>query len=450
MSKEFLFVLWAGGGNVPPQITLARRLVDQGHRVRMLAPGVLRESVDAAGIEFEPYRAIPEHDESVPEHSLVRDFEARSKFAALAASRDNLVAAMARPVAADVLATLERRPADVVAFDFLLFGALFAAEKAEVPAAMLIHTTYPFPARGLPPFGMGWAPMGGPVGTVREAVGRLIFRQVYERPLLPRFNEVRVDLGLERLRTFDALLQRVDRALVLTSPAFDFPARLPANVEYVGPQVDPPAATSAWESPWPPGDDRPLVVVGLSTTHQAHDALLERIVVALATLPVRALVTTGGATLPSTPPANVHVARFVHHAWVLPGAAAVVTHAGLGTVHAALAHGLPLVCLPIGRDQPDNAARVAWHGAGLRLSPKSSPGAIRAGVERVLGDPAFAASARRLAVAFADEGPAERAPSALEAVADHAGSTRAPVLRPAVSLRAAPARPPGGRSSGRP
>ena len=49
--------------------------------------------MSAAGIQFEPYRTIPEHDESVREHSLVRDFEARSKVAALAASRDNLVAA---------------------------------------------------------------------------------------------------------------------------------------------------------------------------------------------------------------------------------------------------------------------------------------------------------------------------------------------------------------------
>ncbi len=436
MSQEFLFVLWAGGGNVPPQLTIARRLVERGHRVRVLAPAVLRGSIEAAGVAFEPYLTIPEHDEGVPEQSLVRDFEARSKVAALAASRDNLVAAMAGPVAADVLATLERRPADVVAFDFLLFGAMFAAEKASVPAAMLIHTVFPFPAPGLPPYGMGWAPMGGPLGTVRELMGRLIFRQVYERPLLPRFNAVRAGLGLEPLRTFDELLQGADRALVLTSPAFDFPARLPSNVEYVGPQLEPPAATAAWQSPWPAGDDRPLVVVGLSTTHQAHEPMLERIVAALATLPVRALVTTGGATLRSVPPANVHVVRFVPHAQVLPEAAVVVTHAGLGTVHVALAHGLPLVCLPIGRDQPDNAARVAWHGAGLRLSPKSSPEAIRAAVERVLGDPAFALSAGRLAAAFAEQRPAERAQSALEAVAGNGRLTKA-APRPNASEAAA-------------
>jgi len=108
-----------------------------------------------------------------------------------------------------------------------------------------------------------------------------------------------------------------------------------------------------------------------------------------------------------------------------------VTHAGLGTVHAALAHGVPLVCLPIGRDQPDNAARVEWHGAGLRLSPKSPPGVIGAAVERVVRDPAFAASARRLASAFMEERPADRGTNALEAVAGRAKSTRTTVPRTA-------------------
>lgn len=435
MSREFLFVLWAGGGNVPPQLAVARRLVARGHRVRMLAPAVLRESIEGAGIAFEPYREIPEHDESVPERSLIRDFEARSTVGAVAAARDNLLAALARPVASDVLNALEQRPADVVAFDYFLFGSLFAAQKAGIPTAMLIHTVYPFPAPGLPPFGMGWSPMGGPLGSLREGLGRLMFRQVYERPLLPHLNAARVAVGLQPMRAFDELLPSVDRALVLTSPAFDFPARLPTNVEYVGPQLEAASSTAVWESPWPPGDDRPLVVVGLSTTYQAHDPMLERIATALGTLPVRALITTGSATLRSAPAANLRVARFVPHSLVLPQAAAVVTHAGLGTVHAALAHGLPLVCLPIGRDQPDNAARVEWHGAGRRLSPKSSPEAIRAAVENVLGDPTFAASAQRLAAAFAEERPGERSASALEALAGHAASTKAttPEHMPAVT-----------------
>ena len=363
-----------------------------------------------------PYRSIPEHDESVPDRSLVRDV-GRSKLGAVAAARENLIAGTLEAVAADVGGALDHSPTDAVAFDFLLLGALFAAERAGIPAAMLIHTVYPFPAPGMPPYGMGWDPATGPAGRLHDRVGRLMYRQAYERPLIPRFNAVRDSLGLGPLVSFDDLVSRVQRALVLTSPAFDFAARLPANVEYVGPQLDNAELAAPWEPPWSPGDERPLVVVGLSTTYLAQGSLLERIVAALATLPVRALVTTGDITLRGAPPPNVHVARYVPHARVLPEASLVVTNAGLGTVHAALTQGLPIVCLPIGRDQPDNAARVVRHGAGVRLSPKSGSVAIGAAIQTVLGEPTFSAAARRLAAAIADERPADRGPDTLERVA---------------------------------
>jgi UDP:flavonoid glycosyltransferase YjiC (YdhE family) len=425
MSKSFLFVVWAGGGNVPPQLTLARRLAARGHAVRMLAPAVLREKIERAGVVYEPYGEAPEHDEAVPERSLVRDFEQRSPLGAAAAARDNLLAGMAGPVAADVLSALERHRIDVVAADFNLFGALFAAEKAQVPAAMLVHTIYPFPGPGRPPFGTGWAPMAGPLGTLRDAVGRQVFRRIYERPLLPPLNEVRARLGLSPLTSLSDLLERPDRILVLTSRAFDFPGELPSNVRYIGPQLEEPEWTPPWDSPWPSGDPRPLVVVGLTTTYQAHSGLLQRIVSALGALPVRALVTTGRIELGEAPP-NVHLASFVPHPRVLPQAAAVVTHAGLGTVHAALAHGLPLVCLPIGRDQPDNAARVVWRGAGLRLSPKSSPAQIAVAVERVLQDEVLSRSARHLAREIADEHPADIGPSEIERLATTGTATIEP------------------------
>jgi UDP:flavonoid glycosyltransferase YjiC (YdhE family) len=437
MSKTFLFAVWAGGGNVPPQLALARRLAARGHRVRMLAPAVLRPQIESAGVTYEPYHEAPEHDESVPERSLVRDFEQRSPMAAVAAVRDNLIAGMTAPIAADVLSALEREPADVIAFDYTLFGALFAAEKAQVPAAMLVHTVYPFPAPGLPPNGMGWAPLGGPVGRVRDVIGRLVFHRIYERPLTPHFNAVRRTLGLDPLGGLAEILDRAARVVVLTTPAFDFPARLPTNVVYVGPQLDEPEWSPRWEPPWPPDDERPLIVVSLSTTYQAQGALLERIVAALADLPVRSLVTTGRLKL-GRAPANVSLVPYVPHARVLPQATAVVTHAGLGTVHAALAHGLPLVCLPIGRDQPDNAARVVWHGAGLRLSPNSSAGTIQAAVQTVLTNDSLSAAARRLARAIADERPAELGPATLERLAGIGSSMTAPVL---VGVAPTPAKP---------
>ncbi len=72
-----------------------------------------------------------------------------------------------------------------------------------------------------------------------------------------------------------------------------------------------------------------------------------------------------------------------------------MTHAGHGTVLKALAAGVPVVAMPLGRDQLDNAARVVHHGAGLRLKPKAKPDAIAKAVRRVLEEPSFSAAAER-------------------------------------------------------
>ena len=69
----------------------------------------------------------------------------------------------------------------------------------------------------------------------------------------------------------------------------------------------------------------------------------------------------------------------------------------------ALAHGVPMVCIPMGRDQNDTAARVVHHGAGVRLPPKASTERIAAAVRQVLDDPSYRDNARRMASVIAAE-----------------------------------------------
>jgi len=82
---------------------------------------------------------------------------------------------------------------------------------------------------------------------------------------------------------------------------------------------------------------------------------------------------------------------------VLPHTALVVTHAGWQTINAALADGVPLVCVPDGRDQPDNAARVLAAGAGVRVRKKASPRKLRRVIAQALGDPALKRGAEAMA-----------------------------------------------------
>jgi UDP:flavonoid glycosyltransferase YjiC (YdhE family) len=82
----------------------------------------------------------------------------------------------------------------------------------------------------------------------------------------------------------------------------------------------------------------------------------------------------------------------------------------------ALAHGVPLVCIPLLGDQPDNAARVVAHGAGVRLAPDAAPEQVQKAIRRVLDEPRFRAGAQRLATLLAGEDGAEAAARELESL----------------------------------
>jgi MGT family glycosyltransferase len=195
------------------------------------------------------------------------------------------------------------------------------------------------------------------------------------------------------------------RVLVCTSPSYDFaPDLVPGNVRYVGPQLDD-IDSGSWDQPSAGADQRPLVLVSLSSTVMSQESLLQRAADALGQLPIHALVTTGPAVDPAMirAPQNVSVRRWARHADVLPYCSAVVTHGGHGTVIKALAAGVPLVIAPLGRDQPDNAARVIRAGAGLRVRRTADVATMRRAIGRVLDDHRYEDAARRVAEILAAE-----------------------------------------------
>ena len=87
-----------------------------------------------------------------------------------------------------------------------------------------------------------------------------------------------------------------------------------------------------------------------------------------------------------------------------------MTHGGHGTVIKALAAGVPLVVIPHGRDQADNAVRVTERGAGLKLARTAQPSAIAAAVRSAIADPGYRAAAARLGAAIRTDAAGSRAP----------------------------------------
>jgi UDP:flavonoid glycosyltransferase YjiC (YdhE family) len=98
-------------------------------------------------------------------------------------------------------------------------------------------------------------------------------------------------------------------------------------------------------------------------------------------------------------PTNIHVARYIPQDQILPHCSAVISHGGSGTFLAALAAGLPQLCLPQAADQFINAANCARSGAGLALQPNTFSAAhMRAAAERLLSDAALFDAAQALSL----------------------------------------------------
>jgi UDP:flavonoid glycosyltransferase YjiC (YdhE family) len=98
-------------------------------------------------------------------------------------------------------------------------------------------------------------------------------------------------------------------------------------------------------------------------------------------------------------------------------ASLVVTHAGRGTVMSSLAAGVPLLCIPFGRDQFYNAARVEALRVGAVAPREASPETLRAAVEALLANGEIRSAAARFATVIRGYANGEPAVQAVEALA---------------------------------
>jgi len=432
---EILFTMWEGGGNVAPTLQVARRLIERGHNVRWLADSSMADEATRVGATFLPWIDAPNRPDRSRASDFLRDFEATAGPGQFALLRDRLMTGPSLRYARDVVRELGRRRADLIVSSEMLVGTMIAAEVTSVPLALFGPNLSLFPLPGLPPLGPGLQPAQTRAehaehDAIREAFGALM------NAGLPDLNAARATFGLPPLADVAQQIAVARRYLLGTSRAFDFPVTaLPPHVRYVGPQLDDPSWTERWLSPWAAGDTRPLVLVGFSTTDQDHALVVRRTLQALASLPVRAVVTLGpvlnaGQFRTSD---SIHICRSAPHSAILREAALVVTHAGHGTVIRSLTAGVPLLCLPMGRDQNDNAARVVSHKAGLSLTPSAGVEEIRAALATLLHEPQYRLGAARLGAAINAESADSPIVSELEQVVCEA-QTEAARRLPAVAM----------------
>lgn len=419
--SRFLFTTIDAGGNVPPTMALLAQLVKRGHQVRVMSDGLTREEAEAAGAAFRPWRRAPNNTVRSRETAF-RDWDLTAQ-EAIKLLVEHHACRWAQAFAGDVVEELTREPADViVSFDALL-GAIAAGEARRTGVAVLSTGLSMAPLPGIPPMGTGLVP----AKTEAEHAHLASIATYMWSAGLSALNAARVALGLEPLRTVLEQYERADLRILGTAHAFDFPsAALPANVRYAGPLIRDPVCSGARHSPWPSSDSRPLVLVGFSTSFQDHIGCLQRVIDACGELPVRTLVTLGGSIHAGEVRAanNTVIVDHAPHTAVMREASLVVTHGGHGTVMTALVNRLPLLILPHGRDQGDNAVRVTERGAGLSLPNTASREEMGAALKRLIEDASFKAAAARLGDAVAGEAERSTIVAELETLARLPASTK--------------------------
>jgi UDP:flavonoid glycosyltransferase YjiC (YdhE family) len=380
-------------GHAFPMLALGAALARRGHDVTLETFRRWRSHVESAGMRFV---AAPEYPVFPAEGQPLGPYEA----AVLAA----------RETRAHIVAL---RP-DAIVADILTLAPALAGELERVPVATLIPHVHPHMPPGSPPYSLG-------ARMPRTALGRRVWSQL--DPLVARglehgrrdINQARRQLGLAPIeRVHGGISERL--CLIGTFPQLEYPRAWPPGTHVVGPLL--------WEPPTedvelPPGDE-PLVLVAPSTAHDPGHRLLRAALTGLAGEPVRVLATWNRRPLtePTRVPANARLVEWVSYARTMPRCAVVVCHVGHGTMVRAIASGATVVACPFAGDMAENAARLAWAGAGVRLPWRfAGPRGVRLAVRRALADTALAARVGELAAwARAHDG-AERAADLVETLA---------------------------------
>jgi UDP:flavonoid glycosyltransferase YjiC (YdhE family) len=371
--RRILLGAFGDPGHAFPMIALARALTRRGHDVALQTWQRWREHVEAEGVRF---FAAPEYQVFPTGPEPLRFYEAVVQ------------------ATLDTVPTVHELAPDLVVSDILTLAPSLAAELAGVPWATLIPHVYPHGDSGFPVYSIGARLPRGPAGRALWRAGELAVRKGLERGR-NELNGTRAELGLPPLAHVHGGISR-RLALVATLPQLEYPRRWPPWAHVVGPLM--------WEPPAddvepPPGED-PLVLVAPSTAQDPEHRLLTASLEGLVGSPVRVLATYN-RRLPPHPlpvPENARVVEWVSYSRTMPNCAVVICHGGHGTLVRALASGCPVVACPAIGDMSENAARLDWAGAGVRVPPRFvRPRGVRLAVERALGENSITRRARELA-----------------------------------------------------
>ena len=362
---RLLFTSTAGTGHFHPLVPLAHAAAAAGHEVAIAASPSLGRSVDAAGLRFFPAgfdrRGRPLDDLFPRMQSL-----SGPDLAAFVGVEIRLNTE-ARQMVPDLLRIAQEWGPDLIIRESSEYGGCVAAEVLGLPHASVrtAYTTSSYGQRRL------------------VAVALTALRAAYDLPPDPD--------GVSPFRYLH---------LAFEPPGFwpaDEPqaptAHLlcPAVWDRSGREQLPP-----WAACLP---SRPMVCATLGTFMNRSTAVFRAILEGLRDEPLTLILAIGRDQDPAQfgpQPENVHIEPYIPLSLLLPHCALVIHHAGFSTTVTALLHGLPMVLLPLGADQPLNAQRCAALGVGQVIgSDQRAAEAIRDAARAVRAEPSYRRHAER-------------------------------------------------------
>lgn len=396
---RFLLAAHPTVGHTNALRTIGRRLLQRGHAVAFAT------TVTKAPPRWVPFPDVMRTAAEIPTSLVADGFHLVPLQPSLWALRHAVLAPMSRGYdelrhavgmfgttmvsdARTLAAAIDAFGADVVVGDFLLFGAFLAAKLQDRPFAAFFHSALPFPAPGRAPFGSG-LPNDAPRDADWEAAERSLASLsalAHEKMcgacrrlgVAPPGHEV-----LERPYSDDLNLLATTRDL---EPGL---REMPANAHFVGPCLegrDEDAGHPVFAALRGPGT---RVYVSMGTVFNTNPRIFEAILRGLDRPGVRVVVSAGAAfeALSRRPPtSNAAFFPRVPQLGVLREVDVVVGHGGNNTTMETFAAGKPLVVVPFGGDQLQNARRVESLGAGVAVLPAElGPARIGAAFERALG-----------------------------------------------------------------
>jgi MGT family glycosyltransferase len=271
------------------------------------------------------------------------------------------------------------------------------AENAGIPFVTLCAALLLNAEPGVPPYFSGWTYRESPLARLRNRIGNAAFRRLV-RPIRKAIVDQRMEWGLPELSSrgvHDSPLAQLCQA----PRAFDYPRReLPSQMHYVGPLHDP---TARPDVPFDFSrlDGRPLIYASMGSLQNKLTHVFETIARASEGLGAQLVLSFGreDASIPDELPGSPIAVKYAPQLDLIERASLVITHAGMNTAMESLAHGVPMVAIPVTNDQPAVAARVAWTGAGEMLPlGRLTADRLRPLVRRVLEDGSYRENAERM------------------------------------------------------